>query len=79
VQEMQAALESHPPAAFVFLEHVPFTYPPDMEVDFRDHCPETWAWMNERYRRAARLGGARVWLRNDVYERARAAGVVDGT
>jgi hypothetical protein len=79
VREMQAALESRPPAAFVFLEHVPFTYPPDMEADFREHCPDTWTWMIERYRRAVRYGGARVWLRNDVYDRSVAAGIVGGT
>ena len=74
--ELQAALESSPPAAFVFIEHLPFTYPPDSEVDFRDHCPATWAWMIDRYRRAASLGGVRVWLRNDVYERDQATGLV---
>lgn len=77
VREMQAAVEAHPPAAFVFVERLPFTYPPDSEEDFGEHCQTTWEWMATRYRRAAHLGGVRVWLRNDVFQRAVASGVVD--
>jgi len=74
--EMQAALESRPPAAFAIVDHIPFTYPADSEVDLAQHCPVTYAWMLERYRRAARFGGVRVWLRNDVYDRAVASGAL---
>jgi hypothetical protein len=76
VDEMQAALEQRPPAAFVIIDHIPFTYPDDSEVDMARHCPITHAWMLERYRRAARFGGVRVWLRNDVYDRAAASGAL---
>lgn len=75
--EMQAALERQPPAAFVLIDRVPFTYPPDSEVDLTQHCPATSAWMAARYRRAVRFGGIRVWLRNDVYDRALASGALE--
>ncbi|HEY1692340.1 MAG TPA: hypothetical protein VGG39_09265 [Polyangiaceae bacterium] len=72
--EMQAALERRLPAAFVIVDHIPFTYPADSEIDLAEHCPVTYAWMVAHYRRAARFGGVRVWLRNDLHDRAAAAG-----
>jgi hypothetical protein len=76
-EEMQAALERQPPAAFVIIDHIPFTYPDDSEVDLSQHCPATFAWMVARYRRAVRFHGVRVWLRNDVYDRALASGALE--
>jgi hypothetical protein len=74
--EMQAALAKQPPAAFVIIDHIPFTYPDDSEVDLAQHCPVTYAWMVSRYQRSARFGGVRVWLRNDVHDRARLSGAL---
>jgi hypothetical protein len=76
-EEMQAALERQPPAAFVIIDRIPFTYPQDSEVDLAQHCPATWEWMRARYRRATRFGGIRVWLRNDAFERAVASGALE--
>jgi hypothetical protein len=75
-EEMQEALERQPPAAFVLIDHIPFTYPDNSEVDLARHCPATYAWMVDHYRRAARFGGVRVWLRDDVLDRAIASGAV---
>jgi len=77
VEEMQTALEKQPPAAFVIIDHIPFTYPDDSEVDLAQHCPVTYAWMLTRYQRAARFGGVRVWLRNDVQDHALRSGALD--
>jgi hypothetical protein len=73
-EEMQGALDAQPPAAFVIIDRMPFLRPPDSEVDFAEHCPVTYAWMSLRYRRAERFGNVRVWLRNDLYAHASAAG-----
>jgi hypothetical protein len=73
---MQGALDAQPPAAFVIIDRMPFLRPPDSEVDFAEHCPVTYAWMSLRYRRAERFGNVRVWLRNDLYARANAAGAL---
>ncbi len=58
-------VENAPPAAFVAIDKVPYTFPEDAGADFATHCPEAAQWMRSRYRLAKRFGNVRVWLRND--------------
>ena len=51
-----------PPGAFVTMDLVPYTFPPDADADFASHCPEAFAWMRDHYRLAERFGTVRVWL-----------------
>lgn len=55
-----------PPAAFVFFDRAPFSYPEDSELDFARHCPELHAWLGDRYDEAVRFGTIRVRLRRDL-------------
>jgi hypothetical protein len=71
---MLAALERNPPAAFALIDRTPFTWPPDADVDFAEHCPQAAAFLRVRYRRAARFGTVRIWLRNDLPVRSAGGG-----
>jgi hypothetical protein len=57
---------SAPPAAFVFLDHAPFTYAEDGEADFARHCPTVYRWLDSRYAPAVRFNKVRVRLRSDL-------------
>jgi hypothetical protein len=57
---------SSPPAAFVFFDQAPFTYPEDGEADFARHCPTVYRWLDSRYAAAMRFSKIRVRLRNDM-------------
>jgi hypothetical protein len=54
-----------PPAAFIFFDHAPFTYPQDGEADFARHCPRVYRWLDSRYGAALRFGTIRVRFRSD--------------
>ena len=51
-----------PPGAFITMDLVPYTFPPDADADFASHCPEAAAWMRQNYQLAERFGTVRVWL-----------------
>jgi hypothetical protein len=61
-----AAVQASPPAAFVFFDKAPFSYPEDGEADFKAHCPKVAAWLADRYVPAARFGTVRVRMRLDA-------------
>jgi hypothetical protein len=67
--DLARALEESQPAAFVTLDVAPFSFAPDSEVAFREHCPKSAAWLLPRYSPAARFRTVRVWLRNDLLVR----------
>ncbi len=69
-EQLLAALEKEPPAAFVLVDLAPFTNPPNADFDFAGHCPLAYSWMIERFEPTARFGNVRVWLRKDVAARA---------
>ncbi|WP_394824129.1 hypothetical protein [Pendulispora albinea] len=74
-RDMLDRLKLAPPAAFVFFDKSPLTSNESAVVDFTEHCPESAAWVRERYRETAVFGEDRVWMRNDVAERIAAAPV----
>ena len=49
-----------PPGAFITMDLVPYTFPPDADADFASHCPEAAAWMRQHYQLAERFGTVRV-------------------
>ncbi len=51
-----------PPAAFVFFDDAPFPRAPDGQLDFAEHCPRVWEWLNERYDEPKRFGKVTVRL-----------------
>ena len=55
-----------PPAAFVFFDGAPFTYPENAEEDFARHCPTVHRWLDSRYAPALRFGKIRVRMRSDI-------------
>jgi hypothetical protein len=57
---------SAPPAAFVFIDHAPFTYPEDGEADFARHSSTVYRWLDSRYASALRFGKIRVRMRSDL-------------
>jgi hypothetical protein len=59
-------VQADPPAAFVFFDKAPFSYPEDGEQDFAAHCPQVYAWLDSRYASTIRFGAVRVRLRKDV-------------
>jgi hypothetical protein len=61
-----ASVQAAPPAAFVFFDRAPFSYPDDGEADFNAHCPKVAAWLADRYVPAARFGTVRVRMRLDA-------------
>ena len=61
-----ASVQATPPAAFVFFDRAPFSYPDDGEADFKAHCPKVAAWLEDRYVPAARFGTVRVRMRLDA-------------
>jgi hypothetical protein len=67
--ELLAHLQSSPPAAFVFFDIAPFAEAPDGQVDFAEHCPRAFLWMNERYAPPTRFGKVVIRLRQDVADR----------
>lgn len=67
--ELAKALERSSPAAFVTIDFAPFSYAPDSEVAFREHCPKSAQWLLPRYSPAARFRHVRIWLRNDLVGR----------
>jgi hypothetical protein len=69
-REMLGALERRPPAAFVFIDNQPFSYPQDAAADFVTHCPDAYAWARSRYTPSRQFGKVRIWLRNDLIDAA---------
>lgn len=65
-QDMLARLRARAPEAFVFIDRSPLMALREAEEDFAQWCPETTAWMKERYRKARELGPYHVWLRADL-------------
>jgi hypothetical protein len=57
---------SAPPAAFVFIDHAPFTYAEDGEADFARHCSTVHHWLDSRYAATLRFGKIRVRMRSDL-------------
>ncbi len=55
-------MRREPPGAFIAMDLVPYTFPPDADADFASHCPEAGAWLQQHYRLAERFGTVRVWL-----------------
>lgn len=64
-----ASATASPPAAFALFDRAPFTHPPDADKDFEEHCPKLFAFMREKYVRAATFGTVRLWVRKDVLAR----------
>jgi hypothetical protein len=62
-KDLLGRLRRDPPAAFVFFDRAPLTTYASAEQDFEVHCPETAAWVHERYEEAASFGDDHVWLR----------------
>lgn len=62
--DLAARLQRDPPAAFVAMDRVPYTFPVDADSEFAAHCPEAAAWLRAHYRLAERFGTVRVWLRD---------------
>jgi len=69
-RDMLARLERSPPAAFVFVGRSPLMSYPDALEDFRVHCPEAARFLDLRYRQTADYDGIRVFLRNDLADKA---------
>jgi hypothetical protein len=59
---MLAELESRRPAAFVFFDRMPFSFPTEAVANFSEHCPRAYAWMIERYAPAEHFHHVHVWL-----------------
>jgi hypothetical protein len=69
-RDMLARLERTPPAAFVFVGRSPLMSDTDALEDFRVHCPDAARFMDLRYRQTADFDGIRVFLRNDLADKA---------
>src|SRR5262249_12000267 len=67
--ELLDQIEKSPPAAFVFFDVAPFAEAPDGQLDFAEHCPRAWEWLNERYAAPKRFGNVVIRLRQDVADR----------
>jgi hypothetical protein len=67
--ELLARITASPPAAFVFFDKAPFAEAPDGQLDFAEHCPRAWTWLNERYAAPQRFGKVVIRLRQDVADR----------
>ncbi len=65
-----AKLKAAPPAAFVFHDKAPLITWQEAVRDFKEHCPESAAWVFARYTLTANFNGLRVFLRNDLAEGA---------
>jgi hypothetical protein len=66
VKDVYDHVTASPPAAFVFFDGAPFSYPDDSEADFARHCPSIHDWLDTRYAPARRFGALRVRMRNDL-------------
>jgi hypothetical protein len=60
-----------PPAAFVFFDGSPLLSKASAWEDFEEHCPETAAWVRDRFSETAVFGHDHVWLRHDLSARVR--------
>lgn len=60
--ELVAGLERRAPAAFVFVDRMPFSFPASAVESFAEHCPRAHAWMAARYAPAADFRHVHVWL-----------------
>lgn len=65
-----AKLKAAPPAAFVFHDKAPLISWQEAVRDFKEHCPESAAWVFARYTQTANFNGLRIFLRNDLSEGA---------
>ncbi len=66
VKDVFDHVSASPPAAFVFFDGAPFSYPDDSEADFARHCPSIHEWLDTRYAPARTFGTIRVRMRNDI-------------
>jgi hypothetical protein len=44
----------------VFFDDAPFGHAPDGQLDFAEHCPSVWTWLNARYDEPKRFGKVTV-------------------
>ncbi len=64
-RDFLARLRAKPPAAFVFHDKAPLITWQESVRDFKEHCPESAAWVFASYTETANFRGTRVFLRND--------------
>ncbi len=63
-------LKARPPAAFVFHDKAPLITWQEAVRDFKEHCPESAAWVFARYSQTANFNGLRVFLKNELADAA---------
>ncbi len=66
-RDMAERLKRSPPAAFVFFDNAPFTFPRSGMRDFCTHVPDAVGLLAQRYMPAERFGLLQIFMRRDLW------------